>query len=279
MKFFLFFLLSGLVLAQDLTEKRVILYTNLGELSIVLEPGKAPKAVDYFISLVKSGIYDHTTITYLQKGSYVQVGSVYDRREPLNQSQRKLIHLVKEETSDLKNIFGAVAFTQVDDKPGTSETAITLFTGEYPSLDEKNTVLGHIDSGIEILKALESTPTDKNYVPNIHLEVTRAEVTDSTSASLIAKKSEENLLGKERTQASIYSMALILVISITTFFLRNRITPRVHLSLSMLTAFIAAFTLFFALTPSVLGAPWVGLVVFASLVGLYKFMNRFESSY
>lgn len=281
MKYLLLMLLTAVSLAEEAAppEERIVLYTNRGELSIALDPAKAPNAVAYFTSLVKNGVYDHTPITFLQKGSYVQVGTVYDRKLPLNPTQRKLIHLVQEETSDASNGFGTVAFTQVEEKPGTAETAFTIFTGDFSNLDGRNTVIGRIDGGQDILRLIETSPTNSRYQPTVTLEIVHAQVMDPSSAQEITTRSQESFLGQERKQASIYAVALILMISVASFFLRTKLSPKIQLSLSMLVAFIAAFTLFFTLTPTVMGSPAVGIVIFASMVGLYKFMNRFESAY
>lgn len=280
MKTLLFiFLACHFVSGAEKEEERVVLYTTLGQLSIVLEPTKTPRAGAYFKRLVQNGVYDHTKITFLQKGNFVQVGTIYDRKTPLSSAQQKLIHPVKEEISDLPNQFGTIAFTQTDEKPNSAETAFTIFTGDFSNLNGKNTVLGRIENGTKILRLLESSPANKVMEPTAFLEVERAELLDAQTAAEIARRSEEVYLGQERSRASSYALFLILGISLVTFFLKQRLSPRMQVTLALLVAFIAAFAVFFSITPMVVGSPWVGIFVFASMIGLYKLMNRFESAY
>jgi len=51
-----------------------ILHTTAGDITIVLYPEQAPKAVENFIGLAKSGYYDGTLFHYVKRDEFVQTG-------------------------------------------------------------------------------------------------------------------------------------------------------------------------------------------------------------
>lgn len=65
----------------DSTGPFAIFHTTAGDITVLLYPKQAPKAVENFISLAKEGYYDKSMFQYIVKNSIVQGGKSADNQE------------------------------------------------------------------------------------------------------------------------------------------------------------------------------------------------------
>src|SRR4029450_10012280 len=88
------------------------------------------------------------------------------RKEPLNESQQRLVHDLKAEFNDQLHDLGTVSMARLAE-PDTANTSFFIVTARAAMLDQKYTVFGRVLSGIEIVKQIEAaavngeTPVDR----------------------------------------------------------------------------------------------------------------------
>ena len=156
--------LTGPAMAEDTPAEnpRVLMKTSLGDIVIELDPEKAPISVANFLAYVDDGFYDGTVFHRVIPGFMVQGGGFSETLE--KKATRPPIK--NEATNGLKNMAGTIAMartTLID-----SATAQFFFnTVDNTRLDHRSpnqsgygyTVFGHVVSGLNIVKRIESVPT------------------------------------------------------------------------------------------------------------------------
>ena len=140
----------------------VVMKTNLGAIEIELYPDKAPVTVENFLRYAKEGYYDGTVFHRVIKGFMVQGGG-FDA----DLKQKKTHEPVKNEADNgLGNEPGTIAMARTSD-PHSATAQFFINTVNNKSLNFRSkdtrgwgyTVFGKVISGMEVLQAIENTPT------------------------------------------------------------------------------------------------------------------------
>ena len=157
----LFALLAAGAAAQDKgAAPRVLLATSLGDITIQLEPEKAPKTVANFLDYVKSGHYDGTVFHRVMDGFMIQGGGFTPE---MNQKPTKA-PIPLEARSGLKNERGTVAMarTAVPDS-ATSQFFINVVDNprlDYPNPDGNGyAVFGKVVAGMDVVDKIRKVET------------------------------------------------------------------------------------------------------------------------
>jgi peptidyl-prolyl cis-trans isomerase B (cyclophilin B) len=159
----------------ELARYRAVLETSLGEIAIEFTPDKAPEHVRNFLRLASAGVYDGTSWHRVVKGFVVQTGHLPTRREPLNESQQRMVRDLKAEFNDQIHELGTVSMARLAD-PDTANTSFFIVTARAPMLDQKYTVFGKVVSGIDVVQKIESAPVNgETPVERIELRRVRIE--------------------------------------------------------------------------------------------------------
>ena len=143
---------------EELARYRTILETSAGEIVVVLFPDKAPNHVRQFMRLAAAGVFDGTSFHRVVRGFVVQTGSL-NTRGPLTQRQQKTVRPIGPEFNDTKHVKGILSMARGDD-PASALTSFFIVTGDSPSLDGKYTVFGRVESGMNVVDAIEQTPVN-----------------------------------------------------------------------------------------------------------------------
>jgi peptidyl-prolyl cis-trans isomerase B (cyclophilin B) len=127
--------------------------TSKGTIELELFDADAPKTVGNFTKLAREGFYDgldfHRVISgFMLQGGCPQGtgtgGPGYTFEDEINQ------HLI---------VRGALAMANAG--PNTNGSQFFIVTApECPWLDGKHTVFGEVTAGLDVVDAIESTPTD-----------------------------------------------------------------------------------------------------------------------
>ena len=149
-----------------------VIKTTLGEMVVEFWPDVAPKTVENFKKLAKSGFYDGTAFHRIISGFMIQGG------DPLTKDEAKKDrwgtgdpgYKVKAEFNSKKHVRGVISMARSQD-PDSAGCQFFICLETAASLDEKYTTFGKLIKGEDVLMKLGSTPTGARDVP-----VTRANI-------------------------------------------------------------------------------------------------------
>ena len=156
-------LMAASASAQDKgAAPRVVLATSLGDITLQLEPEKAPKTVANFLEYVKAGHYDGTVFHRVIDGFMIQGGGFTS--DMVQKPPRAPIPL--ESRNGLKNERGTVAMarTAVPDS-ATSQFFINVVDNamlDYPKPDGNGyAVFGKVVGGMDVVDSIRKVETTR----------------------------------------------------------------------------------------------------------------------
>ena len=141
---------------------KVQLATTLGPITVELDPEKAPKTVENFISYVESGHYDGTIFHRVIEDFMIQGGGMDSEMnaKPTNAPVKN------EANNGLKNEYGTIAMARTAD-PHSASAQFFINTSDNGFLDFTAEtqdgwgycVFGKVIEGIEVVNNIEEKPT------------------------------------------------------------------------------------------------------------------------
>jgi len=149
------------------TAPRVVLETTMGDITIELNPPKAPITVKNFLRYVDEGFYDGTIFHRVIPTFMIQGGGYTGPTEQKTQGQHEPIQ--NEAANGLKNLFGTIAMARTGDPhSATSEFFINVAdnTGlDYPARDGWGyCVFGEVVDGMDAVEEIKNVRTGPNPV-------------------------------------------------------------------------------------------------------------------
>ena len=139
-------------------------------------------------------------------------------------------------------------------------------------MDGKYTIFGRVEKGLEVLDALASVEVGPNNVPKVPLALHRAFVGGEEAAAPHDFHPPRELL--------VLAGATIAA-GLAAFLLGGRLLPRNAVPIGLSLVVSGFFIGFIAAAPRVIGATEnrgvLALILFMSLLALFKLMNRYES--
>ena len=139
----------------ELAAMRAVLQTTKGEIVLKMRPDLAPETVRHFLRMAQAGVYDITLIHRVVKGFVLQTGSPAYRAEPLNRVQQALIKNMAPEFTPTPNLPGIVSMAR-GAEPDSAQGSFFICTGECRGLDSQYTVFAEVESGMDLVKAIEN---------------------------------------------------------------------------------------------------------------------------
>lgn len=142
------------------------LHTSLGDIVIEFFGKDAPNTVANFTKLAGEGFYNGTKFHRVIKGFMVQGG------DPLSKDDSQAARFgtggpgyqFRDEIyTGNRNTAGSIAMANAG--PDTNGSQFFINTADNNFLDSKHTVFGRVTEGLEVLRAIESTPTGANDLP------------------------------------------------------------------------------------------------------------------
>ena len=137
------------------------LHTNKGTITLEFYPQNAPKTVENFIKLAQTGFYDGTKFHRVIRGFMNQGG------DPLTKDDSQKARwgtggpgykFNDEISSNNSNAAGAVAMA--NSGPNTQGSQFFINAVDNRNLDQGYTVFGKVTSGMDVVSAINNTPTD-----------------------------------------------------------------------------------------------------------------------
>ena len=160
---------------QPPTDKgpKAIIKTKFGEIEIKLFPDKAPRHVENFIKLAKSGFYNGTIFHRVIPGFMIQGGD--PNTKDLNKKELYGMggpgHSVKAEFNDIPHKRGIVSMARSND-PDSAGSQFFIVVEDSPFLDGKYTVFGQVVKGIGFADKIVMQPRDARDNPADRIEMT-----------------------------------------------------------------------------------------------------------
>jgi peptidyl-prolyl cis-trans isomerase B (cyclophilin B) len=152
---------------------KAIIKTKLGEIEIKLFPDKAPKHVENFIKLAKSGFYNGTIFHRVIPGFMIQGGD--PNTKDLNKKELYGMggpgHSVKAEFNDVPHKRGIVSMARSND-PDSAGSQFFIVVEDSPFLDGKYTAFGQVVKGLGVADKIVNQPRDGRDNPAERIEMT-----------------------------------------------------------------------------------------------------------
>ncbi|ELV07814.1 Peptidyl-prolyl cis-trans isomerase B [Wohlfahrtiimonas chitiniclastica SH04] len=146
--------------ADDAQPIFVEMITNKGNITLALEPEKAPNTVGNFIQYVVDGHYDNLIFHRVIPGFMIQGGGWDSNLVP--KETRAPVNI--ESNNGLSNDKGTIAMARTSDpNSATSQFFINTVDNAYLNYQSDNnpgyTVFGHVVDGMDVVEAIEQVPT------------------------------------------------------------------------------------------------------------------------
>ncbi len=142
------------------------LHTSMGDITLEFYPQQAPNTVANFIKLAQAGFYDSTKFHRVIKGFMDQGG------DPLTKDDAMMArwgtggpgYQFKDEISQTNsNVAGSIAMA--NSGPNTQGSQFFINAVDNHSLDAGYTVFGKVTAGMDVVTAINNTPTDSSDRP------------------------------------------------------------------------------------------------------------------
>lgn len=140
--------------------------TKFGDISIDFFPSAAPKTVENFIKLAKSGFYDGLLFHRIIPGFVIQAGDPYTR-DASNRSRWGTGGpgwTIKAEFNKNKHSRGAISMARAQD-PNSAGSQFFIVLKDANFLDGQYTVFGRVTSGMDAVDKIAELKTDAADAP------------------------------------------------------------------------------------------------------------------
>jgi len=151
----------------------VLIKTKFGDMDVVLFPDLAPKHVESFLKLAKSGFYNGTIFHRIIPGFMIQGGDPLTK-DPANRSRYGTGgpgYTVPAEFNKVAHEKGILSAARTAD-PNSAGSQFFIMVDKAPHLDGQYTVFGEIVKGLDVAETIVSQPRDPKDNPLERIEMT-----------------------------------------------------------------------------------------------------------
>jgi cyclophilin family peptidyl-prolyl cis-trans isomerase len=158
--------------------ERVVLRTIAGDIVLAFYPDVAPETVRQMLRLAGLGVFDTMHFGDMQPGFYLQLYNPEERLVPMSEQTEKSLTPIKGELSHLHHRRGTLSMpAPAKDDPDGAVCAFSIMLGDASHVDGKQTVFGHVESGMDVLDRFEQVPLwGSTHRPEVRLTILQAEV-------------------------------------------------------------------------------------------------------
>jgi peptidylprolyl isomerase len=165
---------GGPAIAAD-AENAVYLELAFGRVAIQLLPALAPNTVARFKTLVRQGFYDGVVFHRVIDGFMAQTG------DPTGTGTGGSGHKLRAEFSKEKFVRGTVGMARTSD-PDSADSQFFIMYAAAPDLDNKYTIIGQVQSGMEYVDKLKKGDPKSGAVTNPDKIIKMQVVADAIAA-------------------------------------------------------------------------------------------------
>ncbi|MBA5865744.1 MAG: peptidylprolyl isomerase [Nitrospira sp. CR1.3] len=152
---------------------KAVIKTKFGEMEVVFFPDKAPKHVENFIKLAKSGFYNGTIFHRVIPGFMIQGGdpNTKDPSKPETYGLGGPSERVRAEFNDVPHRRGIVSMARTND-PNSAGSQFFIVVKDSNFLDRQYTAFGEVVKGMEVADQIVNMPRNARDLPTERAEVT-----------------------------------------------------------------------------------------------------------
>jgi peptidyl-prolyl cis-trans isomerase B (cyclophilin B) len=147
--------------AAQTSEEAAVMKTSEGEMVFKFWTDAAPKTIENFKKLAKSGFYDGTSFHRIVNGFMIQGGDPLTR-DPANEARfgnGDPGYSIKAEFNDHKHVRGVLSMARSND-PDSAGSQFFICLASKPSLDHQYTTFGKLVKGDDVLEKIARTPVE-----------------------------------------------------------------------------------------------------------------------
>ncbi|MFA5987184.1 MAG: peptidylprolyl isomerase [Candidatus Paceibacterota bacterium] len=140
----------------------VVMKTSMGDIGLELYRDKAPKTVDNFVKLARSGFYDGTLFHRVIKDFMIQGGDPNSKNSDWStHGMGGPGYSFEDEINDVKLVRGVLAMANSGPNTNGSQFFIVIAQAT-PWLDGHHTAFGKVTSGMDVVSNIENVEIDKS---------------------------------------------------------------------------------------------------------------------
>lgn len=167
---------GGLPFAADTVPAKApkaVIKTKFGDMEVTFFPEKAPKHVENFITLAKSGFYNGTIFHRVIPGFMIQGGdpNTKDPNKPETYGQGGPSHRLKAEFNDTPHRRGVLSMARTND-PNSAGSQFFIVVKDSNFLDGQYTVFGEVVKGMDVADKIVNLPRNARDLPAERAEMT-----------------------------------------------------------------------------------------------------------
>ena len=159
--------------AESVKGPKGTIKTKFGDIDIVFFQEKAPKHVENFMALAKSGFYNGTIFHRVIPGFMIQGGdpNTKDVNKPETYGQGGPSHRLKAEFNDTPHKRGILSMARTSD-PNSAGSQFFIVVKDSNFLDWQYTVFGEVVKGMEVVDKIVNLPRNSRDLPAERAEMT-----------------------------------------------------------------------------------------------------------
>ena len=151
---------------------KVVIETKLGNMEVELFPQKAPKHVENFLKLAKSGFYDGTIFHRVIPNFMIQGGDPNTKgADKSNYGTGGPGYHVKAEFNDIPHTRGILSMARSGD-PDSAGSQFFIMVNTATHLDGQYTAFGKVVKGVEVVDKIVAQKRDARDNPLERIEMT-----------------------------------------------------------------------------------------------------------
>lgn len=150
-----------------------VIKTKFGDMEVAFFPEKAPKHVENFITLAKSGFYNGTIFHRVIPGFMIQGGdpNTKDPKKPETYGMGGPSHRLQAEFNDIPHRRGILSMARTND-PNSAGSQFFIVVKDSNFLDGQYTVFGEVVKGMEVADKIVNLPRNARDLPAERAEIT-----------------------------------------------------------------------------------------------------------
>ncbi|MCF7830615.1 peptidylprolyl isomerase [Candidatus Gracilibacteria bacterium] len=143
-------------------DTKVVMETNLGDITIKLLPEEVPNIAENFAQLVQENKYDGTIFHRVIEGFMIQGGD-YENHNGTGGMSAKGELLEDEFSPNLSHVRGAVSMANRG--PNTNGSQFFIVQQDAPFLDGRHAIFGQVVDGMDTVDRIAAVNTGPNDMP------------------------------------------------------------------------------------------------------------------
>jgi peptidyl-prolyl cis-trans isomerase B (cyclophilin B) len=150
------------VTVEDAAKLEAVVTTEIGTFRFEFFADKAPKHVQQFIKLARSGYYDGSAFHRAIARAFVQGGDPLLKKPstPKELWGTGGLNMLAEEISDVKHLRGTVSTARIPGKAASDGAQFFITLYPITQYDGQFSAFGMVNEGIDIVEKISQTPTD-----------------------------------------------------------------------------------------------------------------------